>query len=258
MANPTLYPNDKSKYAPKAKKAAQAILRANKQSTLANRISENTWIYGPKAVAGIKWIQKANGLKVDGIVGYRTWAVLERGANPAPKPKVRKPAVAYDGRKAGKTHGSQTPRVIVLHDTESHDQKGIGDIKGVLGYLSRTADGLNAHLCIDAEGYTGQGADFNRKCYHAAGGNTNSIGIEMIGFASFSVKKWYGRPGQLEAVAKWLAYLSVTYDIPLVHSTSNGVCRHKDIPQGAHHDPGVSFPYKRVLKMANEYKEKGW
>lgn len=180
---------------------------------------------------------------------------------PAPIPpvtKVRRPPVHHDGTKAGATHGPSDPRRIILHDTESHDTAGLQDVKNVLHYLTTTDDRLNAHLVIDAEGNTGQGAAFDRMCFHCRGANVDSIGIEMIGFASFSLLKWRSRPEQLEVVARWLAYLSAEYGIPLVHDVDHGVAMHRDVPAGGHHDPGVSFPFNSVLKRAQELKRTGW
>ena len=251
-----LSPGDKDKEVPRAKRLTVAHLKSLGKKDMAGAISVKVTTYGPAAVAGVKYLQKAHKLKADGIIGPATWAMLE---SPVVPPKtVHKPSVQYNGIRKGHTHGPSDPKVIVLHDTESHDQAGIGDVKGVLDYLAGTADELNAHLVIDSEGNTGQGAMFKRMCYHARGGNTNSIGIEQIGFARFGFVGWWARKQQLDKVAKWLAYLSKTYGIPLEHSTTHGVCMHKDIPAGGHSDPGVGYPFDRVLKMAQTYKRNGW
>jgi len=255
-AHPVLSPGDKNKEVPRAKRLTVAHLKSLNKSAMAAAISVKVTTYGPAAVEGVKYLQKLHKLTADGIIGPRTWAMLESPV--APTTSVHKPSVQYNGVKKGHTHGPSSPMTIVLHDTESHDQAGIGDVKGVLDYLAGTADELNAHLVIDKEGNTGQGAPFNKMCYHARGGNTNSIGIEQIGFARFGFVGWWARKQQLDKVARWLAYLSKTYNIPLVHSTTHGVCMHKDLPAGGHSDPGAGYPIGRVLDMAIKYKRNGW
>lgn len=254
--NPVIRPGNRGKSIQRAKVLTQRWLRSYKATALANRINEASMIYGPDAVKGVKYIQTKHGIPSTGVIDARTWKILEQKVI-APK-KVRKPSVKYNGSKQGHSHGTQTPRVIVLHSTESHDYRGITDISGVLGYLSRTPDRLNCHLVVDKEGYTGIGGALNELMYHCAGNNTGSIGIEQIGFARFSLRTWRSRKAQLETVAKWLAYISDKYDIPLVHSTTHGVCMHKDVPAGGHHDPGKGYPFKQVLTRAKALKKTGW
>jgi peptidoglycan hydrolase-like protein with peptidoglycan-binding domain len=45
---------------------------------------------GPKTKVAIEEFQKANGLKADGKVGTKTWALLSQHLNPAPAPKTTK------------------------------------------------------------------------------------------------------------------------------------------------------------------------
>lgn len=169
---------------------------------------------------------------------------------------MRKPHIHVDRRKQGNTHGTHKPIGVVLHSTECGDRAGTSDIVGVLKFLERTPDQLGVHFVVDAEGLLGQGGAMRRVMYHCAGHNTGYIGIEMIGFARFSVKTWYRRRKQLKKVAVLLAYLSIKFGIPLLHNTKSGVCLHRDIPQGGHWDPGYNFPLKRVLKWARAEKRK--
>jgi N-acetyl-anhydromuramyl-L-alanine amidase AmpD len=169
---------------------------------------------------------------------------------------MHKPYIHVDRRAQGNTHGSQRPWRVILHSTESHDRAGNADIIGVLKYLEGTSDGLGIHFVVDREGRVGQGASVLRLCYHARGANTDSVGIEMIGFAKFSVKTWYRRRRQLKKVARLLAYLSIRFDIPLKRSTTHGVCLHRDFPAGGHWDPGYGFPTRRVLRWARQIKAK--
>lgn len=164
---------------------------------------------------------------------------------------MKKPRLTVDRRKTANTHGDHTPVRIVLHSTESHDQKGISDVVGVLKFLEATADELGIHFVVDLEGNIGQGATCNKIAYHCGGHNTGSIGIEMIGFAKFSALQWYKRKKQLMRVAELLAWLHQRFDIPLTHKT--GVFLHRDLSgPGGHWDPGYGFPTRRVLRWARK------
>ena len=80
--------------------------------------------------------------------------------------------------------------------------------------------------------------------------NSKALGIEQIGYATQT--SW--PDAQLRTVAQYVAYWSQKYDIPLVQSTTRGVCQHKDLGAagGGHTDCGPSYPFDRVLKMARE------
>lgn len=168
---------------------------------------------------------------------------------------MRKPHVHVDRRVHGNRHGVHDPVRIVLHSTESHDRPGNADIEGVLRFLENTPDKLGIHFVVDAEGRVGQGVPITSIAYHCKGLNTGSVGIEMIGFARFSVRRWYARRAQLKKVAKLIAFLSITYGIPITRSTVAGVCLHKDVPAGGHHDPGTGFPTRRVLRWARQIRK---
>lgn len=112
------------------------------------------------------------------------------------KKKHPKPYVHVQRAKYGNAHGGLQPRGVVLHSTESHDRPGNSDVQGVLQYLENTPDNLGIHFVVDKTGRVGQGAYTNRLVYHAAGANSTHIGIEMIGFARFSLKQWRARRRQ--------------------------------------------------------------
>lgn len=170
--------------------------------------------------------------------------------------RVPKPHIAC--RYIVATHGTHTPQRIVLHDTESGDTRGIGDITGIAAYWRGRGDGLGTQFIIDAEGNIGQGCGANRITYGVAQHNTGTIHIEIIGRASWRPGMWLARRRQLRALTHLLAYLSDRWEIPLVHGTSRGVCRHMDFHgTGAdHHDPGRGFPFRIVMRRARRYQRK--
>lgn len=141
--------------------------------------------------------------------------------------------------------------VVVLHSTES-DGSGKRFIESIFDYLDSKQ--LSVHACVAKDGAIGYAADANVKCRHAPP-NTGKVGIEQAGFAVFSREKWLKRDHQLHATAKLIAWYSYRWNIPILHSTRHGVCRHLDLPAGGHHDPGVGYPFDYVLDLARAFRK---
>jgi N-acetyl-anhydromuramyl-L-alanine amidase AmpD len=173
---------------------------------------------------------------------------------------VRKPAVKHNAIGKMATHGAHTPRRVILHTTESGDVAGVSDVSGVFAFWRQQGRGYGAHLVIDAEGNTGQGAYGNAIVWATYGANTGSLQIEMVGRAKWTMLDWVrpSRRRQLNEVAKWIAWWNLLYDIPIRFDTDAGVCRHRDFPAGGHTDPGAGFPLGWVLKRARAYRRTGW
>lgn len=179
--------------------------------------------------------------------------------------RLHKPRIQY--RHDGATHGTHIPARIVLHDTESHDVAGIGDIRGIYEFWDRQGLGYGAHFVVDGEGNIGQGASCTKIMWHVGNHNTGSIGIEQVGFASFTTFMWNrNKRAQTIKVARLLAWLSVHYQIPLVIDTDIGVCTHAmlsrqdsraGIENSGHSDPGTGYPLAFVLWLARRYVRLG-
>lgn len=166
---------------------------------------------------------------------------------------VTAPRIDYDGRALVASHGHHTPTRIVYHDTEGHDEAGIRDLAGVAFYWHGISWGPGSQIGVDAEGYTARYVDDLEIAYHVENHNTGSLGIEQIGFARFLPSVWLLRPKQLETVAHWTAYWSVTYGIPLKLDVEHGVSTHAMQSRafhGSHTDPGTGYPLQRVLDRA--------
>ena len=180
---------------------------------------------------------------------------------------IHKPSISYHAPKGALTHGFMgNPVRIVLHDTESHDEKGIGDIEGIVNFWMGGPDKLGSQFIVDEEGNIGQCGEPTELMFHTGGANTGSVGIEQIGFARFTKQTWEAeeRIGQLVKVAKLLAWLHTEYHIPLRISTVSGVSTHamqsKIHPESlGHTDPGTGYPLADVLGMALGYvRAGGW
>lgn len=174
------------------------------------------------------------------------------------KASVRRPRVDLDARGAIRTHGRQTPRRVVIHDTESSDAKGIRDLEGIVSFWQEQDKGYGAHVIIDKDGESAYCANPNEICWAVTGRNTDTVHIELVGFASFTGRQWWLRQDQLDKCARWLAWLSLEYQVPLRFDRDIGVSGHRHQPHADHHDPGLFFPFGAVLKSANRYRREGW
>src|SRR5262245_9285560 len=111
---------------------------------------------------------------------------------------VPAPRVDYNGEALVASHGAHKPVRIVLHDTEGHDVGGIADLEGLATFWHSQGRGFGSHIATDAEGFSGRYCNDRQIAYHVAKRNTGSLGIEQIGFASFTTAEWMKRPKQLD------------------------------------------------------------
>lgn len=194
-----------------------------------------------------------------------------------PRRRVTRPPVDVDARGTLSTarfdrNGSPRNHPLelgVIHDTESGDLKGVGDINGVIQWWRNPASGGAAPLVIDAEGNSGLTGRLDYKMPHVGHFNYNSIGIELIGRATFSRLLWLGRDKQLHRAARWMAWINKSQGLPLERGKIDpktrevlvkGWMMHRDF-RGLgtdHSDPGPFFPMESLLGMARWYRKYGW
>ena len=175
--------------------------------------------------------------------------------------KVRRPIIQFDARGQVSTHGLQTPRFGVWHDTESHDAAGIRDLQGIVNFWKGQGLGLGAHLIIDKDGNSAFCVSPTFKTYAVQSHNTGGVHVELVGFAKFSPNMWFLRRKQLDKLAKWMAWLNLEYNIPLHWGVEHGWAGHRAHSKkygGSHWDPGFGFPSRWVLRRARKYREEGW
>ncbi len=140
------------------------------------------------------------------------------------------------------------PRLIVLHTTEGHNRPGLGDLRGLVSYFDNPRNQVSSHVANDAEGNDARIVPDERKAFTQAAFNSIALSIEQIGFAS----QTQFPQAQLENTARWIAHWSSKWGIPIRHSTTSGVCQHRDLGSagGGHVDCGPNYPLGRVLSMA--------
>lgn len=172
--------------------------------------------------------------------------------------RVRRPLVQLDAQGRVQSHGAHTPLRGIWHTTESHDAPSIRDLEGIVSFWQRQKKGYGAHVIIDKSGNSALCVPPEKIAWHTGSRNTGSIGIELIGFARFVPKVWFVRRRQLHKLARWMAWLNLAYDIPLVFDVERGWSGHVDQPNQDHWDPGPGFPRKHVLRLAVKYRSEGW
>jgi len=162
------------------------------------------------------------------------------------------------------------PSLIVLHDTESHDIQGLADLKAIGAWFDNPTSQASAHVCVDGEGISAQYVPDGAKAWSCREFNSVSLNIEQIGFATFTQAMWNRNDrAQLLKVAKYIAYWSKTYGIPIQRGavstvtgnvTKPGVVTHAQLGLigGGHHDPGPNYPFSAVLLAARYYARRGW
>lgn len=145
------------------------------------------------------------------------------------------------------------PKIAVLHTTEGHNRPGVSDLTGLAGWFDNPAAQASSHLGIDQEGNCIRMVPDDAKAWTQASFNPQALAIEQVGFSATSKQQWvkdYHRG--LYRVAVALARWHKAYGIPLKHSTSFGVCQHKNLglAGGGHHDCGPGYPERYVTWWA--------
>lgn len=154
--------------------------------------------------------------------------------------------------------------LIVLHDTEGANLPGsTRDLTGLGDFFGRSSTEASSHVATDSDGNSARYVSDRRKAWHCMAYNSASLGIEQIGFVTQSRADWLQNWRQLRETARWIAYWSHRYDIPIRRArvsdggvTRSGVTRHMDLGSdgGGHVDPGSNYPFDRVLMLARAYK----
>jgi N-acetylmuramoyl-L-alanine amidase len=166
--------------------------------------------------------------------------------------------------------GHHPKNLIVLHQTISPDLPGIKDIASVGAYLAHV--GYAIHMIVDKDANSGAVTpEFETAVYeHATSGklgvNHRSIGIEQVSYKTGIKGYWWGRPRELNKVARWCAYLCKKHGIPPVYDPTcqHGICGHWDVTRAGHVTGGHTdvqypdYPTKWVAKAAATYMKTGW
>ena len=149
--------------------------------------------------------------------------------------------------------------VVVMHTMEIAERKDAAEI--CARWFASPVSRVSAHYCVDADTIV-QCVREKDIAWHARGGNTGSIGVELAGFARQTRKDWadaysnavLGRAAALVAdvcrrraiPARWL----VADDL---RTGRHGITGHAEVSRAYrksdHWDPGPAFPVERFLGL---------
>ncbi len=147
--------------------------------------------------------------------------------------------------------------VVVIHTMEIAERADAATI--CARWFASEASEVSAHYCVDAETVI-QCVRERDIGWHARGGNTASIGVELAGFARQTPSEWdddYSR-AVLERAAALIADICRRRRIPVRWLTAGdlvpgrrGVTGHAEVSRAFgksdHWDPGPGFPIEAFL-----------
>lgn len=172
----------------------------------------------------------------------------------APQPKVDHTRIVRNRS----SRGGVRPRLIVLHSTEGANRAGLSDLVGLGSWFDNPAAQASSTIGTDSEGHSARYVPDAEKPWTQSAFNSLSLSVEQVGFAS--QRSWPEE--QLRATARWIAYWSEKYDIPIQVGavsgrsvTRSGVVQHSQLGAagGGHHDCGPGYPMAKVLELARSY-----
>jgi N-acetyl-anhydromuramyl-L-alanine amidase AmpD len=149
--------------------------------------------------------------------------------------------------------------VVVIHTAEVAERADSAE--AVARWFARPSSQVSAHYCVDSDSVV-QCVRERDIAWHARGGNANSIGIELAGFAGQCREEWedaYSR-AVLEAAARLTASICSRHRIPIrwlsaeqLRAGTRGITGHVQVSEAFHKsdhwDPGPSFPVARFLAL---------
>ena len=151
--------------------------------------------------------------------------------------------------------------VVVIHMMEIGEREGAAE--ACAAWFASPVSEVSAHYCVDAE-TTIQCVREADIAWHARGGNTNSIGIELAGYAGQQARDWNDDYSQavLERAAALTAEVCDRYRIPVRRVRADGlvagrrgITGHSDVSaafrRSDHWDPGPAFPWNDFLRRAS-------
>jgi N-acetyl-anhydromuramyl-L-alanine amidase AmpD len=147
--------------------------------------------------------------------------------------------------------------VVVMHTMEIAERPDAAEI--CARWFATTVSQVSAHYCVDSNTVI-QCVREKDVAWHARGGNTNSIGVEMAGYASQTTRDWEDRYSKavLARAATLVADVCRRRRIPLrwldpddLRAGRRGLTGHADVSlafgKSDHWDPGDGFPVDAFL-----------
>ena len=149
--------------------------------------------------------------------------------------------------------------VVVMHTMEIAERKDAAEI--CARWFATPVSKVSAHYCVDADTVV-QCVRENDIAWHARGGNTASIGVELAGFARQTHEDWADAysTAVLHRAAVVVADVCRRRAIPVrwlvagdLSAGRRGITGHAEVSKAYrksdHWDPGPGFPVERFLAM---------
>ncbi len=149
--------------------------------------------------------------------------------------------------------------VVVMHTMETAETAGVA--KAVAHWFASPSSQVSAHYCVDADTVV-QCVREEDVAWHARGGNTSSIGIELAGRAAQDADEWDDAYSLavLWRAAELVDEICARHRIPVrrlravgLRRGLRGVTGHADVSaafgRSDHWDPGPAFPWPFFLDL---------
>jgi N-acetyl-anhydromuramyl-L-alanine amidase AmpD len=147
--------------------------------------------------------------------------------------------------------------VVVMHTMEIAERPDAAEI--CARWFKTEVSRVSAHYCVDADSVI-QCVREKDIAWHARGGNTNSIGVEMAGYAAQTTRDWKDRYSRavLERASGLVADICRRRRIPVrwlvaddLVAGRRGLTGHSEVSrafkQSDHWDPGDGFPVEAFV-----------